>query len=188
MSSKAVSAADGVDSLHPEPAFTRVVLVRHGKSDWDSPPLADHERPLKKRGRQDAQRLGEWITEQKLEPGLVLCSPALRTRQTLETMMSGWSLPSPCVHDPRLYLASRTQLLECLDRNAELNPDPARPILMVGHNPGLEDLLIWWAGDADGAGSARRMPTAACATFEAVAGRSPLAAGGMRLLSYRLPS
>lgn len=161
-----------------------IILVRHGKSDWDSPALADHERALKRRGRDDALRLGEWLREQDLVPGLILCSPARRTRETLDALMMAWPQPVASIEDPKLYLAPRGQLLECLMAHRELNGPSAPPILILAHNPGLEDLLAHWSRLPV---EEAQMPTAACAVFAAEPGVDWQAAGALRLVQLRRP-
>lgn len=112
--------------------------MRHAKSDWDHPGLQDRQRPLSTRGRKAAPRVGSWMRETGLEPDLVLCSTAVRTRETLELL--GDAIPSgtPVHFLDALYHASVHTLLEEI-RNA---PPEAKCLLVVGHNPGLHE-LIW---------------------------------------------
>ena len=115
----------------------RLALLRHAKSDWDST-AADFDRPLNKRGRQDAPRVGRWLRTRDWHSGLVLSSPALRARQTIETVLEQAGLETIDVQwDEGLYLASRTTLLDRI-RGLPATTDSA---LLVGHNPGLEELL-----------------------------------------------
>jgi len=131
------------------------VLVRHGKSAWDSPALADHERPLKPRGEDDSARLGEWLLEQGWLPDRVLCSPARRTRQTWERMSTGWPRLPPVEYDAALYLGERGTLLAAVHG---AQAEGASRVMLVGHNPGLEQLVAFLVdGHSD---APRGLPTA----------------------------
>lgn len=118
--------------------YREILLLRHGKSDW-SRDLPDFDRPLKKRGQQGAQRIGAWLQQQSLVPDYVLASPAERTRQTAELCCKSLGQQGASVQtDRRLYLADPETLLQTLARV----PDECRRVLLVGHNPGLEELLL----------------------------------------------
>lgn len=114
----------------------RLVVLRHAKSSW-SGGLADHERPLAGRGRREAPLAGRWLAEHVDRIDLVVCSSAVRARQTWKR--AGAELdPAPEVRvDDRVYAASERELLAVV---REL-PDRAATVLVVGHNPGLEDLV-----------------------------------------------
>ncbi|MDX1756336.1 MAG: histidine phosphatase family protein [Marinobacter sp.] len=115
-----------------------LLLLRHGKSDW-SRELPDFDRPLKKRGRQGAQRIGAWLQQEALVPDYVLSSPAERARQTADLCCKALGMDAASVHpDRRLYLADTAALRRALARV----PDECRRVLLVGHNPGLEELLL----------------------------------------------
>ncbi|MDX6496366.1 MAG: phosphohistidine phosphatase [Gaiellales bacterium] len=112
-------------------------LLRHAKSSWDDDSLADHERPLSPRGVRDAKRIGKHLGRLPAPPDLVLCSSAVRTRQTLDLI--GSSLGGTAVHvEEGLYGASAGELLERL-RGL---PEVARSALVIGHNPGIQDLTL----------------------------------------------
>jgi len=107
-----------------------LILMRHAKSDWDDPMLRDHERPLNKRGRDAAARIGRWITTQGLSPDVTLCSSAMRTAET-------WALTGlkADVHfDKRLYHATAEMMLHVLKEAV------GDTVLMIAHNPGIADL------------------------------------------------
>jgi len=112
-----------------------VWLLRHAKSSWDDDTLPDHDRPLAPRGHKAAMRMRRWVSDNGVWPELVLCSPALRARSTLDLVLPGLGAPRVEV-DAAVYLASAESLLQRL-RSA--HPDVAR-VLVVGHNPGLHDL------------------------------------------------
>jgi len=141
------------------PVSKHLYLLRHAKSSWDQPDLADHDRPLAKRGRRAAQALARHLGEQEIAPELVLCSTARRARETLERIEP--ALATPAVRYRRaLYGASASTLLECV-RGL---PDEVASVMLIGHNPGIEELTLSLAGPA----GARRIlgskyPTAALA-------------------------
>lgn len=115
-------------------------ILRHAKSDWDSDAKQDSERPLNKRGRKDAPRMGAWMREHYLYPGLVLCSTAVRARETLEAVAQELELsPERMQFLDELYLANLGTLLKILrDIPAERNS-----VMLVGHNPGLDELTSY---------------------------------------------
>jgi phosphohistidine phosphatase len=112
-------------------------LLRHTKSSWDDPSIDDFERPLNKRGRKAATLLAEYCLAHTIRPAVVLCSPAKRTRQTLETLQPALG-DVPATFDRRLYEATR-QTLQALI--GEL-PRSCRSALLVGHNPGMQRLAL----------------------------------------------
>ncbi len=113
-------------------------VMRHAKSDWSSGARQDSERPLNKRGGKDAPRMGAWMREHYLYPGVVYCSTAVRARETLDAVAEELALPSERIHYLKeLYLANLETLLEVL-RGI---PDGDNSVMIVGHNPGL-DLLV----------------------------------------------
>lgn len=113
-----------------------LILMRHAKSDWGHAGLPDHDRPLNARGAADAPAMGEWLRAQGYLPDEVLCSTALRTRQTL----AGLSLQAPARFLPALYHADPATMYEALQEAT------GQIVLMVGHNPGIAafaaDLLV----------------------------------------------
>jgi phosphohistidine phosphatase len=135
-----------------------LVVIRHAKSDW-SDGLPDEQRPLAERGRRDAPAIGRWLAEHL--PGicgrldLVVCSPAVRARQTWQLASAGLDPAPPVRHDERIYAAGPTQLLTVL---AEL-PEELGSVALVGHNPGLADLVTFLCGEP------REMKTSAVAVL-----------------------
>ena len=114
-----------------------LLILRHAKSDWGEPGLKDQERPLNKRGRKAAPKIGQLLREKDLLPDLVLCSTAVRARSTAEmaAAASGYQgkiefLPSLYAAPPEAYIAALSAL-----------PDTLQSVMVVGHNPGLEELL-----------------------------------------------
>lgn len=120
-----------------------LLLLRHGKSDWDSG-VEDFHRPLKKRGKLAAQCIGLWLQEQRLIPDCVLSSPAERAFATAKKVCNKLRFDSQQIlQDGRIYLASCEQLWAVLHET----PFTVQRLLLVGHNPGLEDLLRDLADD-----------------------------------------
>jgi phosphohistidine phosphatase len=153
-------------------------LLRHAKSSWDAPSLADHERPLAPRGRRDAKRIAKHLRSRGIQPELVLCSTAVRTRETLD------ALGLDAEFEDGLYAAPSGGLLARIRRV----PDAVASVMLIGHNPGLQQLALQLASAGDEVEPLReKFPTAALATL-AVDGRwSDLAAGGARLTDYVVP-
>lgn len=113
-------------------------ILRHAKSDWDSGVSLDQERPLNKRGRKDAPRIGAWMREHYLYPGWVYCSTAVRARETLAAVVRELLLPEEHItYSKGLYLADLAKLLIFL---REI-PAEHNSIMLVGHNPGLDYLV-----------------------------------------------
>ena len=141
-----------------------IYLLRHAKSSWDEPELLDHERPLAKRGRKAVVLLGEHFHEAAVAPGLVLCSSAVRATQTLDGVREGLPPGIPVEIEAGLYAASAASLL---DRLRGL-PEDLDSVMLVGHNPGIEDLAAELIGDGDPearAALAAKYPTGGFATL-----------------------
>lgn len=113
-------------------------MVRHAKSDWQHD-LADEERPLAPRGRREAPLIGPWVAANVGDPELVICSTAVRTRQTLA--LSG--MPGKVRYDERVYAAGYQDLMSVLDEVS----DDLSTVALVGHNPGLSDLVRVLSGE-----------------------------------------
>lgn len=110
-----------------------LVVIRHAKSDWQHD-LVDEDRPLAPRGRREAPLIGPWVTTNAGKVDLAICSTAVRTRETLA--LSGLT-PGSVTYDGRVYAATYQELLSVVD---EL-PDEVTTAALVGHNPGLSDLV-----------------------------------------------
>jgi len=129
------------------------MVLRHAKSAWDTDAASDFDRPLAKRGRKAAPRVGQWIRERGLQPDLVVASPALRARQTVHRVLPELATEPAVVWEREVYGASLRTLLGIL---AACPPEPAR-VMLVGHNPGLEELIEHLTGNVES------FPTAALA-------------------------
>lgn len=142
-------------------------LLRHAKSSWTEP-LDDYDRPLAKRGQKAAPEVGAGLSAMGLRPDLVLCSGAVRARQTLELVLERLGAPTPeVVYDDALYMASPDSLLVRLNAVASERGTP-RHVMLVGHNPGLEELALMLTGSGaadDRARMAEKFPTAAVAVI-----------------------
>lgn len=141
-----------------------LLILRHAKSDWDSGAANDFERPLAKRGRKDAPRVGEWLYREGLIPQLIVSSPAQRARETALKVCKCLDVSKKdIVWDADIYDADLPALLEVLGRV----PAASRVVLLVGHNPGLEALLRHLAGnDIDEPDDGKLLPTATVARLE----------------------
>jgi phosphohistidine phosphatase len=137
-------------------------LLRHAKSSWADPTLPDHERPLAPRGRRDAKRIAKHLVQLGIEPELLLCSSAERTRETLALMRPALSATSTVLLEMELYAASSDRLLERI----RAVPDAVASLMLIGHNPGLQDLaLVLASAGAELERLEAKFPTAALATL-----------------------
>lgn len=160
-----------------------LILMRHAKSSWDRPGLSDFDRPLNGRGEQDATRMGEWLSGAAWQPARILSSPALRTRQTIERVCKGLAKPPAAEFDRELYLADLETLL---DRAAEARE--AGTLMLVGHNPGLEHLVLHLVPHLEREVAAEKvMPTGAIYVLRVAFAGHRLKAGGGKLLAHQRP-
>lgn len=165
-------------------------LQRHAKSSWADGGLPDHERPLNARGRDACKRLGKYWREADVLPELVLCSDAARTRETFERIAKRLKAePPPVVYDPALYLAEPEAILQVVAGQ----PAKLRRLMVVGHNPGLEELAQLVIGDGDPGLVGQlvdKFPTGALATLEfgAARGWRDLRPRSARLAAYVIPA
>jgi len=145
-----------------------LLLLRHAKSDWDNPALADYDRPLAKRGRKAAPRMGAEIAALGLHPDIVLCSSAARTRETLSLVLPKLAgAPPAVVYDDAIYMGTPSDLLTALRGLAPRAPAP-QTAMIVGHNPGMEELaeLLVSRGDEHSLELMdEKFPTCALAVF-----------------------
>ena len=117
-------------------------LLRHAKSSWKDQDVADFERPLNDRGRKAAELVGNFIAKQNVTIDLVISSPAVRARQTIELVLKAAKRSPELRFDQRVYEASPTRLLEIISQIE----DDWKSVLLVGHNPGMEELLTLLVG------------------------------------------
>jgi len=140
----------------------QLLLIRHGKSDWAQPGLADHDRPLSERGLRDIPLIAEALLERGIAPDVILTSTAVRAATTAEMMAGAMGFPAEKILQvPGLYLAPPGGILRAVQRIDE----SVRTVLVFGHNPGMhETVMAFPAGEgiAD-------FPTLAVARFEITA-------------------
>ncbi|MFF9591867.1 SixA phosphatase family protein [Streptomyces sp. NPDC014646] len=173
----------------PESGGDRLIVLRHAKSAWPDGVL-DHERPLAGRGRRDAPAAGRRLYETGYVPDLVVCSTARRARETWDLVATELFATEPdvtepeaaepdVVYEPRVYAAGASDLLrvlhEVLDdvparggRDGRDGPAPGRTVLLVGHQPGVQELVLSLAGGGDEQALARartKFPTSAFAVL-----------------------
>ena len=133
-------------------------VLRHAKSDWGTGEK-DFDRPLNERGRKAAKAIGKELRKRKVEPDLVLSSPASRARQTLDRVQDGYGDKFSVTEDRRIYMADADELIHVI-RHA---PDDAKRLMIVGHNPGLHELVVELCGEG---AEIDRFPTGALAEIE----------------------
>lgn len=142
-----------------------LTLLRHAKSSWDDPVSRDFDRPLNARGRKAAVTVGRHMRGAQLGFDHVVASPAVRIVETIEQVEQGFGSALAPAWDRRVYLASASSLLDVVH---ELPPG-ADSALLIGHNPGLEDLILMLipdrAGDALRDSVEEKFPTAALAVM-----------------------
>jgi phosphohistidine phosphatase len=141
-----------------------LTLLRHAKSSWDDTVERDFDRPVNGRGRRAAARVGKWIAEEGLQFDHVCASPAVRVRQTIEGVEDGYGQPLRPIWDTRVYLSSAATLLLLVQQFSDEKSDA----LLVGHNPGCEDLLLMLVPPGEGlrAEAEVKYPTATLARIE----------------------
>lgn len=130
-----------------------LLILRHAKSSWREAGLADHERPLNKRGKRDAPRMGRLLREEELVPDLIISSSAVRARKTAQLVIEASGYGHELRLERELYAAEPEAYLEVL----QALPETVASVMVVGHNPGLEELLELLIGDW------QRLPTATLA-------------------------
>ncbi len=120
-----------------------LLLFRHAKSDWGHPEQQDFDRPLNNRGKKSACQMGQWMKQQHIQPEWIVCSSAQRARETLALLRESITIPDTLVQfDERLYLADLSRLREVMAQC----PQDMGQVMLIGHNPGLNDLLGYLCG------------------------------------------
>jgi phosphohistidine phosphatase len=154
-------------------------LLRHAKSSWDNPELADHDRPLAPRGLRNIAALAAHVQAKGISPSLILCSSAQRARETLAGLLPALDAEVEILIEDGLYGAGAGKLFERLREVGESFPS----VMVIGHNPGLEEL----AARLDPRVSAAPLPTAALAMFELGGTWADLASGAASLVDRYTP-
>ena len=163
----------------------RLILLRHAKSDWDSGARGDFDRPLAARGRRDAPRMGRWLRENGFVPGLILCSPALRTRETIAAVNDHLQVAEQnIVYEDAIYGASLGALTGLVEKHGKCGGT----LMMTGHNPGISELLGFLCATPPGStADGKIMTTAAAAVLEFERPELMAMAGAGELLSLIRP-
>lgn len=117
-------------------------LLRHAKSSWKDESLSDFERPLNRRGKRASEAVGRYLKTKIVVPELILCSPAVRARETIERLMKTAKWTTEVRYDQRIYGAGGLRLVEVI---SQIEND-RKVAMLVGHNPGMEELLMLLAG------------------------------------------
>ncbi|HWC77467.1 MAG TPA: histidine phosphatase family protein [Blastocatellia bacterium] len=133
-----------------------LLLLRHAKSSWDDARLRDFERPLAQRGIRDAPRIGKALAKLGPTPDLIISSPAARASQTIAAVVQAAGLDAALTWDEAIYGAVPAELIRIVRRI----PNSSSCAMLVGHNPGFEDLLSRLTGVPE------HMPTAALACVQ----------------------
>jgi phosphohistidine phosphatase len=136
-------------------------LLRHAKSSWKDETLADFERPLNRRGKRAAETMGDYFRSEGIVPELIVCSPALRARETLELVSKRAKWSTEIRYDQRIYEASGMRLAEVV---SQIDTD-RKTALLVGHNPGMEELVLLLTAESV------QIPTGTCAKIAVKAGK-----------------
>ena len=134
-----------------------LLLLRHAKSSWKDDSITDHERPLNKRGKKTAPLMGHLLRENNLVPELIVSSTAVRARTTAEAAAEACGYPGEVIVTDELYLATAGEILKYAQDRTEAT---LGRIMLVGHNPGMEELVNILSGQRE------PFPTAALAVFE----------------------
>lgn len=159
-------------------------LLRHAKSSWEDSAQDDRDRPLSPRGRRAAAALSGYIASAGIQPDLVLCSPARRTRETLEAIRPSLGDQAETSVEEALYGASAGDLMH---RLRSVGPATGS-VLLVGHNPGIQELAMGLTRAGNHLEQLRgKFPTGALATVELPGTWEDLAGGTGRLEALVLP-
>jgi len=133
-----------------------LLLLRHAKSSWKHDGLSDHDRPLNRRGREAAPRMGRLLVDEDIVPGVILCSTAVRARETAMLVAEAAGIDEArIIHHDELYLAAPETIVDVV----RFGSIDERRVMVVAHNPGLEQLVAHWSKVA------AAFPTAALARF-----------------------
>lgn len=113
-------------------------LLRHAKSDWGNEGLRDFDRPLNHRGRKAAKAVGRAMRDRDIRPDLVIASPAIRAKETVERILEGYGHDLRVTEDPRIYEGGTGTLLGLITGA----PDDVEQLMLIGHNPGFQQLVL----------------------------------------------
>lgn len=161
-----------------------LLIMRHGKSDWKIGSRSDFERPLAKRGQKAVKRMGQWLIQQGLIPDYIISSPAERAKQTAIRLCKAIKISESIINwEPSVYGAEIETLLDVLTNC----PEDKNRVMLIGHNPGLEMLVRYLAGETFETSHNNPMPTAALASLDIQDNWEGLDAGAGQLISIIRP-
>ncbi|HZA75106.1 MAG TPA: histidine phosphatase family protein [Acidimicrobiales bacterium] len=163
-----------------------LLLLRHAKSSWADPTVPDHDRPLAPRGARAAGRIAVHLRAEGIRPALVLCSSARRAQETLDALRPAFGETTDVRIENELYGADADEIFQRLCAV----DGPVRSVMVVGHNPGLEDLATALAGDGDETALLQlhtKFPTGALATLDLRSGWARLRQSEAYLTSLVVP-
>ena len=164
----------------------QLLLLRHAKSSWADPGLHDFERPLNARGNDAAPRMAQYIRASGYDPDQILCSSARRTRETLAHLLPVLPAAKDIRILPALYEADGPGYAEIIRKQAT-----GSRVMLIGHNPSIEDLGLQLSSNADSADRkrmAQKFPTCALAVFEMSASWDTLEARNAQLTGFVTPA
>ncbi len=162
-----------------------LLILRHAKSEWDLAETSDFDRPLAKRGKSDAPKVGAWLYREGLVPDVVVSSPAERARQTASKVCKRLDIKKrQIIWERDIYEADVPELLAVLARC----PPEAATVMLIGHNPGLEQLIMHLVGeDLEIPEDGKLLPTATVARLEMPNDWGALGCGSGQLVSITRP-
>ncbi len=164
-------------------AMKSLYILRHAKSSWKDPGLGDHDRPLNKRGRQAAKIVAMYLGRSEISPDLVICSTATRAKQTLAPIVRAIN-PPKVILERKIFGATQKELWEQLWNI----PKSAKSVLLIGHNPALQNLALELARTEKPLPFAgNKFPTAAMACFRFRGAWKALEPQGAELISFITP-
>lgn len=168
----------------------RLTFFRHAKSGWDQAAARDFDRGLNERGRRASAVVGRHLRDEGVAFDRIVASPAVRVAETLDAMQDGYGRKLSPTWDRRIYLASAANLLEVIQET----PDAVDALMLAGHNPGIEELVLALLAPADGQRDAARVaieekyPTASIAELSFAVDRwEDVDQGGGRLVRFVRP-
>ena len=170
--------------MRTTPTVRHLYLLRHAKSSWDDADVPDHDRPLAPRGERSMKAMARHLRHAGIHPQLVLCSSALRARQTLQRVLPALGDGVRLEVEEELYSFDSAVLLRRLKRV----PAAISSLMLVGHNPAMQDLALRLAGSGDALDRiGAKFPTGALAAIEVTSAWSRLRLGDARIASFVTP-
>lgn len=159
-----------------------LLILRHAKSSWSNPVLADYDRPLKKRGMHNASAMGAYLRERGWLPDSILCSTAVRAAETVRLALAAMDLTEDLIHwSEDFYHAEAQTWLKALKTQR------AARVMIVGHNPGLDELVDLLCGPTKRGEDGKLMTTAAVARIQLDQPWKRIGPGSGKLLHLQRP-